>query len=767
MSTQEEKSGAAQPAPDQDTRENTEVNNGQKSNECATERKGTNNGTHLHLDSAKASKLPVLQRIRGLARQDTHAERKNGKPHTVRRDISDKALEYHLASLPVLDVYLVRPGSSVTQCAVLDFDNHQDPVTGELLAWETVAGHARRVLLAARAHGLRALPVRSGGGMGIHLWFWWDTPQEARSVRALLAEVLADTGLKPGADGVANGQVEIFPKQDSVPLGGCGNCCALPFAPESAPLDECMAIVDAPGDWPCSEPVPFVPPRSQKQARANGLKPSTEIIRSALAVLESDDRDTWIEFGYALKHEYGDEGFALWDEWSSRSNKYDVDDCAQTWDSLNPNGSKTVASIFHAARKSGWVATRDDFECGGKGGNPTHNPGNIRLALSKLIVTVSYDVFQDRMFIHGLADFGPTLIDAAMNRLRMLVEEEFGFLPPKELFFDVVEDHARRNSFHPVNDYLDGLKWDGVPRIDGWLTTYGGAEDTAYARAVGALMLVAAVRRVRKPGCKFDEMLVLESAQGLGKSTALKVLAVYEDWFSDDMPLDAKGKEVIERLKGRWIVECAELNGMNKTKVEHVKSFLSRSIDRARMAYGRLTLEAPRQCVLFGTTNNKKYLRDTSGARRFWPCEIREFDLTALRRDVHQLWAEASAREASGVSIRLDPALYPDAAAAQQGRSVEDPIYEHLENALGTADDEGCLKGKLLAEDVWTTILGVPVEKRAALSNSMGEAMARLGFKRDRLRFGGSGPQYCYLRGTKEEQAHRIEPDELRRRVQM
>lgn len=94
------------------------------------------------------------------------------------------------------------------------------------------------------------------------------------------------------------------------------------------------------------------------------------------------------------------------------------------------------------------------------------------------------------------------------------------------------------NSFHPVCDYLDGLEWDGTPRLDTWLTTFGQAEDTPYTRAVGALTLLAAVRRVRQPGCKFDEMPVLESEQGKNKSSALAVLAVREDWFTDDLPLN-------------------------------------------------------------------------------------------------------------------------------------------------------------------------------------------------------------------------------------
>jgi predicted P-loop ATPase len=196
---------------------------------------------------------------------------------------------------------------------------------------------------------------------------------------------------------------------------------------------------------------------------------------------------------------------------------------------------------------------------------------------------------------------------------------------------------------------------------------YGGGEDTEYIRAVSALMLIAAVRRVRSPGCKFDEMVVIEQeTQGTEKFTMLATLAGCEDWFLDDLPLNIHGKEVIESLRGRWIVEAAELSGMRRADIEHLKSFLSRQIDRARMAFGHFVLEVPRQCIIVGTTNVVEYLKDTSGNRRFWPVRIQQFKIAALRHVRDQLWAEAAAREAAGASIRLDPKLWPKAAEEQE-----------------------------------------------------------------------------------------------------
>ncbi len=391
-----------------------------------------------------------------------------------------------------------------------------------------------------------------------------------------------------------------------------------------------------------------------------------------------------------------------------------------------------------------------EFQRGEKG-PPFPNQHNIRLALARLGVTVSYDEFQDRLLVDGIPEIGPVLDDAAMTRLWLLTDQQFGFRPGREFYWSVVADTARRAAFHPVRDYLAGLSWDGTPRLDTWLTTYGGADDSLYTRAVGALLMVAAVRRVRQPGCKFDEMVVLESEQGRNKSSALAVLAVRDEWFTDDLPLNADSKVVIERLSGRWIVEAAEMKGMRKGDVEHLKALLSRQQDRARAAYARLVQEVPRQCVIVGTTNSDRYLRDGTGNRRFWPVRVEGFDLAALRRDRDQLWAEAAARETSGASIRLDRALWADAAEQQEARHVEDPYVVTLGTILGEAT------GKLLAADVWD-LVGIPTGQQTQDHNArLGDAMRVLGWERDKRRFGGPRSQWCYLKGSKAERERRVE----------
>lgn len=367
---------------------------------------------------------------------------------------------------------------------------------------------------------------------------------------------------------------------------------------------------------------------------------------------------------------------------------------------------------------------------------------NVRVALRRLGVSLRHDLLAGRATVEGLDGFGPNLDDDASNRLWLAIDERFGFRPTLDFFNRVLTDHARQRAFHPIVDYLASLHWDGVPRVDRWLTIYGGAVDTPYTRAVGELVLVAAVRRVRKPGVKFDEMLVLESDQGKDKSTALKVLAGGDEWFTDDLPLNAEGKRVIEGLAGKWIVEAGELKGIKKGGAQHLKGFLSRSHDRGRLSYDRREREVPRQCVIVGTTNDSRYLRDTTGNRRFWPVAVGAFDIDALRRDRDQLWAEAAAREAEGVSIRLDTDLWADAEAEQDARRVEEPFYETLHSALGEE-----MAGKLRAVDAWRIVGRLAGQRTQDDNERLGDAVRRLGFERRQRRFGLPHPEWCYVRG--------------------
>lgn len=205
----------------------------------------------------------------------------------------------------------------------------------------------------------------------------------------------------------------------------------------------------------------------------------------------------------------------------------------------------------------------------------------------------------------------------------------------------VVQTVAEHSSFDRLREYLDGIEWDRQPRIKNWLTYYLGVEDGDYARAVGLRWLVSSVARGLKPGCKVDTMPILEGPQGALKSTAIRVL--YGDEFFTDELSDIGSKDALMEMQGVWGLEVAEMHRFSQAETNAVKKFLSRQTDRYRPPYGRSVIEAPRRVVLNGTINpeGNAYLRDPTGARRFWPLTVGSIDIDGLAKDRDQLWAEA------------------------------------------------------------------------------------------------------------------------------
>lgn len=237
---------------------------------------------------------------------------------------------------------------------------------------------------------------------------------------------------------------------------------------------------------------------------------------------------------------------------------------------------------------------------------------------------------------------------------------------------------ASMQSIHPVRDWLDTLQWDSVPRLDTWLIRAFGAADTDLNRDIGKKILLAAVRRVRQPGCKFDFLAVLEGDQGMGKSTGLAVL-FSQEWFSDSLTSDLAHKDAAINLVGVWCMEIAEIDHLIRNSVETIKAFLARAVDKYRPPFGRADVSRPRQGILVGTTNSKTYLRDETGNRRFWPVSCAYVDLEWITEAREQLWAEAAAREAAGEPIWLDEySSQQEAVQAQKDRLLEDVWAEKI-----------------------------------------------------------------------------------------
>ena len=394
-----------------------------------------------------------------------------------------------------------------------------------------------------------------------------------------------------------------------------------------------------------------------------------------------------------------------------------------------PLATEEIARIAKSAAR--YPAGQDDFVLHASGRRAGHivadHQGNIRLALTKLGLTFSYNAFAAKTLVTYNTETRP-LDDAVLHRAWLQIDELFRFRPGLEFFQILIGDLARRHRFHPVRDYLDGLTWDGTPRLETWLTTYGGAADTDYTRAVGRIFLIAAVRRVRTPGAKFDELPILEAEQGTFKSQALRALCARDDWFSDDLPLGVDAKQIIERTAGKWLIEASEMHGYSNASVDRLKGMLARQVDGpVRLAYGRTSVEVPRQFVTAGTTNHlTEYLRDSTGNRRFWPVRVTRFDVDALSRDRDQVWAEAAARESTGAAIRLPQALWALAAVEQEARRQVDPWEELLDDRLAGGFD----REAILVSDLWDALGDAGKQYRVNEADRLAKILQRRGFNR-------------------------------------
>ena len=276
-------------------------------------------------------------------------------------------------------------------------------------------------------------------------------------------------------------------------------------------------------------------------------------------------------------------------------------------------------------------------------------------------------------------------------QLKQSIAENYGGLYGPSKMQDALEATAAARAFHPVRDYFKLLPpWDGIERLDTLLVDYLGADNTDYTHAVTRKTLVAAVRRTKIPGTKFDQVLTLVGPQGIGKSTIWAKLA--GQWFSDDLAIsDMKDKTAAEKLAGNIIVEIAELAGMRKTEAEQVKSFISRTTDKFRPAYGRTIEVYPRECILVATTNAQDgFLRDPTGNRRWWAVNVAGHGHASVHKidqaTIDQIWAEAKHYEAKGETLYLTGDVAQAAHDAQTEAAESDDrtgiVAEYLDKVL-------------------------------------------------------------------------------------
>lgn len=334
-----------------------------------------------------------------------------------------------------------------------------------------------------------------------------------------------------------------------------------------------------------------------------------------------------------------------------------------------------------------------------------------------------------------------------LTRVRTWFERTQGLSLGKDLANDALACAAKQNPVDEVRDYFEHLEWDRTFRLDTWLTVYLGAEDTPFAREVGAAWLVSAAARTFDPGCKVDHVLVLEGPQGAGKSSAFEVLAGRN--FTDGLH-DLKSKDAAMELRGMLIVELSELEALKRSDIATIKAFLTRRCDRYRAPYERRVGEHPRRCIFGGSVNDATYLVDGTGNRRFWPVKCGTIDIAALERDRDQLWGEAVERFRCGEQWWLSPGVEGAAFEAQEGRRAADPWEQPVEEYLTRHPDE------VRVSDLLKDALGIKAgdQNRTDQMRCAG-ILQRLDWEKQQIRAGAYRGQWVYKPRAREDDASR------------
>ena len=327
-----------------------------------------------------------------------------------------------------------------------------------------------------------------------------------------------------------------------------------------------------------------------------------------------------------------------------------------------------------------------------KDGYPTQNAGNYKaLLLNKDVVphTFKWNEFSECIEIDGRL-----LKDNDITLLSNLFSNVAGFESDKKLR-NVITEAALDNSYHPVKQYLESLEWDGVPRVETMFTTFLSAKNCELYHVYAKLFMIAAIKRVYKPGCKFDNMLVLQGEQGNGKSTFCEKLAVNDKWYNDNIIIADRDKDSLLYMQDAWIVIMDELDAWNKADTNAAKGFMSKRSDKFRAPYAQNSEEHPRHCVFIGNTNDETFLKDNTAIteRRYWVIKTegnwetsRDKIKLMTPEMIDQLWAEAMVmyKENEDIELVIPPELYKDMVNEQLQFKNENGCkqYDFLEDIL-------------------------------------------------------------------------------------
>ena len=351
-------------------------------------------------------------------------------------------------------------------------------------------------------------------------------------------------------------------------------------------------------------------------------------------------------------------------------------------------------------------------------------------------IDIRFDQFRDEiMFAPAGSGQWQAFTDADYARLRITMEKR-GFKPVgRELIRDVVLLAADEQPFDSATTWLNGLEWDGVPRIETFYHTHFGTADTPYTRAVSMYMWTALAGRVLEPGVKADMVPILVGPQGCGKSSGVEALSPDPAFFTE-ISFAEKDDDLARKMRGRLVAEIGELRGLNTKELESIKAFVTRTHENWIPKYREFATQFPRRLVFVGTTNEDEFLADKTGNRRWLPVEVSKVDVKAIKTDLLLLWAEAreTFKRLGGIQFRDAERL---GASVHEQYTIKDAWLETVEKWLDTPDlmtndiPRNC--EFLLTSDVLKEAIGLDsrnIGKREEMR--IGNVLQNCGYLRDR-----------------------------------
>lgn len=472
-------------------------------------------------------------------------------------------------------------------------------------------------------------------------------------------------------------------------------------------------------------------------------------LRAALGEINADDREIWIRIGLALRP-YGEAGRALWGEWSRTSTKWCADDADLRWGAFRPRGEIGLGTIYHLAdeaRRARLAATvlvepiRSDEVAPSSGIElaPLHgylmSGRTITGALNNAVLALQrhgiagdcrYDTYRGAISYRGAP-----ISDKLLGEIRQIIERATdGRAWSRKDTNEAVEVVAMQQQHNSLADYIQSLRWDGVPRVDEFITRAFGAEQTAYHRQLGWCILGGAVRRALYPGCVVQQSLLLIGGQGLKKSAFAKFL-FGEAHVLEDLPADVGSRDAAMALNGKWVVQLSEMDRATRATRTALKSWMTRQTDTFRRPWQVYPEEHRRAFIIIGDCNEPDVLDDAEN-RRWLPLHLDgHVDLAYIAANREQLFGEVAATLAADphwLQPYLTEAVFPELALARDEASVED-LWD------GAIAEWIAARG---AEEPFTTIdvakfaLFLPLDRcTAATSRRISFSLRKLGFELD------------------------------------